>query len=97
MIALCPFCGSKAEQKEYDERGGYGEYERTIKYHLVVCGGCGAEGPKKHQKWLIDFTKYTVNDFRNNPILRARVEEEYEEYCRNVKQAALVAAILRKF
>ena len=31
-------------------------------------------------KCLADFTDYAVEDFRRNPILRAKVEEEYEIY-----------------
>lgn len=87
----CPFCGGSAEYEKSSVRSGYGEYERLETYHSVFCQKCRARGRKYHQKALVDYTSHTVSDFRNNPILRAKVEEEYEAYCEQTKQLAIEA------
>lgn len=87
----CPFCGGKAEQHQGLVRSGYGEYERTDTYHSVKCKECGASSKRFDQKHLADFTKYTVHDFRGNPILRAKVEDEYDAYCELLKQISVNA------
>ena len=87
----CPFCGGEAEQHQDLVRSGYGEYERTERYHAVKCKKCGASSKRVHQKHLIDFTKYTVRDFRENPILRAKVEDDYDAYCEQSKHLAVEA------
>ena len=87
----CPFCGGEAEQHQDLVRSGYGEYERQERYHVVNCKKCGASSKPFHQKHLIDFTKYTVRDFRENPILRAKVEDDYDAYCEQSKQLAVDA------
>ena len=40
---------------------------------------------------LCEFTKYTTAEFRANPILRARVEEEYDQYVETIKLNAIEA------
>ena len=34
-------------------------------------------------------SKYTVRDFRENPILRAKVEDDYDAYCEQSEQLAV--------
>ena len=82
----CPFCGSKAQIETRSERHGYGEYETIVNYMYAVCDGCQAESQKIVVKPLCDFTNYRVADFRNNPILRAKVEDEYQEFCDKIKK-----------
>ena len=90
-IKECPFCGGNAELDKDMVRSGYGEYEIRETYHSVKCKKCNASSKRIHQKHLIDFTKYTVRDFRENPILRAKVEDDYKAYCEQSKQLALEA------
>ena len=87
----CPFCGGEAEHRENQIRSGYGEYERTEHYHAVECRNCGASSKRIHQRHLIAFTRYTVRDFRENPILRAKIEDDYAAYCEQSKQLAVEA------
>ena len=90
-LLCCPFCGGDAELVICRNRTGYGEYERTETYHAVKCKKCGSTGKQYHEKALIDFTKYTVLDFRSNPILRAKVEDDYEAYQQQTKELAVAA------
>lgn len=87
----CPFCGGEGEYAEIRERIGYGSYERTETYHRVVCRKCGSHGRQLHQRCLADYTNYTVGDFRNDPALRARVEDEYDLYIADIKEIAIEA------
>ena len=90
-LEACPFCGGEAEYQKENVRSGYGEYERDETYHTIRCKKCGSSSKRVHQKHLIDFTKYTVSDFRQNPILRAKVEDDYDAYCEQSKQLAVGA------
>jgi hypothetical protein len=90
-IPSCPFCGGEAQAVVEQVRSGYGEYETANTYHSVKCTLCNSKGREYPQKPLVDFTKYTVADFRNNPILRAKVEDEYEAYCQQCKHQAIEA------
>jgi hypothetical protein len=87
----CPFCGGEAELREENGRHGYGEYERTLVFHVVRCRKCNSHGTRYEQKPLIEFTNYTVSDFRNNPILRAKVENDYDAYKVQTKEMAISA------
>ena len=87
----CPFCGGKAELLEQRSRTGYGEYERNDIYLGVQCLKCGSVGSRIHQKSLAELTVYTVGDFRGNPALRAKVEDEYEAYKEQTKDLATQA------
>ena len=89
QLKPCPFCGGNAILETQCNRSGYGEYESTEKYHVVCCEKCKAQGKRIHQQHLINFTKYTVRDFRENPILRAKVEDDYDSYCDQTKQLAI--------
>lgn len=90
-LEACPFCGGEAEYQKDSVRSGYGEYESHETYHAIKCKKCGSSSKRIHQKHLIDFTKYTVRDFRENPILRAKVEDDYDAYCEQSKQLAIDA------
>ncbi len=94
-LEACPFCGGDAEYQKENVRSGYGDYERSETYHTVRCKKCGSSSKRVHQKHLIDFTKYTVRDFRENPILRAKIEDDHDAYCEQSKQLAIDAWNLR--
>jgi hypothetical protein len=85
----CPFCGGEAEQIETVLYFGSGDYANSEEKQLCKCKACGTEGKMFHQKYLSEFTNYSVEDFRNNPLLRAKVEEEYESYVNSIKQQAI--------
>ena len=91
VLEPCPFCGGDAELQQDLERSGYDEYERQERYYVVRCKKCDASSKRFHQKHLIDFTKYTVKDFRENPILRAKVEDDYDAYCKQSNRLAIDA------
>jgi len=73
------------------ERIGYGSYERTHEYWVVECQSCSGSGKEYEQKPLCDYTNHTVADFRNNPILRAKVEDDYNAYVEQTKKLAIDA------
>ena len=96
-ILPCPFCASeKVELGEDSVRYGYGSYERFDTFYAVRCKDCGAKGKAFYQKPLRSFTEYTVQDFRDNPILRAKVEDEYSEYIDDMKLDAVKAWNIRR-
>lgn len=90
-LASCPFCGGESELREDNDRAGYGEYERRLTFHVVRCKNCAAQATRFEQKPLVDFTHHTVGDFRNNPALRAKVEDDYQVYVEQTKQMAMAA------
>lgn len=90
-LKRCPFCGGEPDLILRRERMGYGDYERALEFHVVRCLNCGALGKEFKQQALIDYTSHTVQDFRNNPILRAKVKDEYEKYISQTKELAIKA------
>lgn len=90
-LLRCPHCNGVAELKSKDERVGYGGYMRYIDYFYVACSGCGARTADFRKKSLAEFTVYTVQDFRDNPTLRAKVEDEYTIYCWQLEQETIDA------
>ncbi len=87
----CPFCGGKPELIQHGERFGYGSYEQTRKYWIVKCKNCTSSGKGYEQKPLCDYTNHTVDEFRDNPILRAKVEDDYDAYIEQTKHMAMSA------
>lgn len=75
----CPFCGGDAEIITHNDNRT-NEYFKSQDFLIGQCCQCGARSAKVHKKFLRDFTEHTVQDFRENPALRARVEEKYEVY-----------------
>lgn len=87
----CPFCGGEAELKKEHITVGDGSYRQYQDYHKVQCNTCLAQAERIRQQPLCNMTEHTVQDFRNNPALRAKVEDEYEEYCNKVRLKAVEA------
>jgi len=90
ILSPCPFCGGEAEFIEIIERVDRG-FMSLDYYYFVKCKVCGARGTRIYKKPLCDFTKHTVADFRENPALRARVEDEYEVFVESLKNQAVEA------
>ena len=86
-ILPCPFCASDNTEIHENHRD-------NVVY--VECGSCGSSGKRFYYKPLVSFTYYTIDDFRNNPILRAQVEEEYFEYKKSIELEAVKAWNIRK-
>jgi hypothetical protein len=90
-LKQCPFCGGNPELIVDYQRSGYGEYERNLEFHVVQCKNCSSKGRQFEQKPLCDFTAFTVAEFRSNPALRAKVEDEYNLYAEQTKELAVNA------
>ena len=90
QLEACPFCGSDAKMEDSLERGDPGWSTDKVE-HFVECMSCRARGPKFHQKYLAEFTDHTVAEFRADPILRAKVEDDYAAYVEQVKARAVAA------
>jgi len=88
-IKNCPFCNSKAKLNRLLSKVGHGEYERMVASVIVECEKCHSKSAEVMIMPLCDFTERTVSDFRNNPILQAKVEDEYEKYKDVRKEEAL--------
>ena len=54
-ILPCPFCGGKAEYSYYGE------------YRYIICGSCGARGPKK------DVKEYSRRPFGNLDVIELAI------------------------
>ena len=87
----CPFCNCKTanikEVRDINQNVGYGDTH----YLVAMCQECDATRGKTHLKTFNEFSKYTVRDFRESNLLRAKEEEAYESYKKEVM--AVVAAL----
>lgn len=90
-LKKCPFCSKEGRLNSRIEHVGDGEYSRYIDYFYVDCLGCGARTRDFIKKTLSEMTEYTVQDFRGNPVLRAKAEDDYEFYIKQVEQEAIEA------
>jgi len=79
-LKLCPFCGSTAklevERWENPNGAGWG----SGRYAYVRCSGCKSHGGYTSIDNFNMFSKYTVEDFRENNLLRAVEDERYQLY-----------------
>ena len=91
VLLCCAHCGGQAELKSKAERVGYAEYMSYADSFYVACSDCGARTADFRKKALAKTTDYTVQDFRENPALRAKVEDEYTVYCKQLEKEAISA------
>tara|TARA_R110000782_G_scaffold269643_1_gene368132 strand:- start:215 stop:526 length:312 start_codon:yes stop_codon:yes gene_type:complete len=84
-LKTCPFCGGVAALNSENRRVGYDEYESNVTLYFASCTKCGARTKTTQKPHLCDFTAHTVQDFRNNPLLRASVEDEFDAYLERIK------------
>jgi len=89
-IVQCPFCGGSAELKIKHHPSPNG-VAQSCDEAVVQCNVCKSQGSPYRLPRREDFTLYTVLDFRNNPAIRARIEEEYEGHCEMIKSMAVGA------
>ena len=87
-LKKCPFCGNSGELKLERTTMASGEYEYTDSVYIVRCVICFASASRVAVETLGQFTKHTVQDFRDNPALRARVEDEYAGYLKEKRYQA---------
>jgi ribosomal protein L37E len=85
-LNTCPFCGGKASHEEDYDKGSGDGYVLPFNRHCVRCKQCGAQSYAIRQKPLCEFSNHTVSDYRGNPILQARIQDEYEKYIEMLKQ-----------
>jgi len=79
----CSFCGSD-KIKLLDKDETISEYCK-YKYLIIVCDNCKATSGEYYIKFFNEFSKYTVQDFRENNALRSREEDSYELYINKEK------------
>ena len=78
-IKECPFCGGNGEVKE--ETFGHPNFGQTGHYYFYVeCTSCKARGGYVRIKYFNEFSEYTVEDFRQNNLVRAVEDEKYDCY-----------------
>jgi hypothetical protein len=82
----CPFCGGAPHPIEIGKRLGYGEYESHVTFLAITCGLCLASSSHIVKPTMHKFTEYTVQDFRQNPALRAKEEDGLESKINEVKK-----------
>jgi len=87
ILKRCPFCDGSPELSTLNTGTVYST--QTCQEMLVRCQDCGAKGPQFHKQYLAEWTNYTVQDFRNNPILMIKEEEKYNEYCKSIDTLAV--------
>lgn len=89
-LLLCPFCASpvllKTERWDNPNGSEYGSGNTVY----VECR-CGARGPSFELPHMSGFTKHTVQEFRDNPSLRAAEEERYSLHTASVERKAIEA------
>ncbi len=88
-ILPCPFCGKNEgtviEDEEDNSNAGYSGWL----YLRVACQHCGAMGERINAEYMCDFTKYSVEQFRKNPALRASEENKYQEYIKGIEDKVI--------
>ena len=75
-LKACPFCGGDAESFKYIESGG-GEYSSSQSMFRIRCKECWGCMTKRATAFC-DVSKYTVQDFRDDPTLRPIVTKQHE-------------------
>lgn len=88
-IKPCPFCGGHSQVLSTDSLGSDDGYCSGTPSYNVICSICGSRGQTVYYKWFRDTFSETVNDFRRNPSLRAKRDDEYEDI-RNAKKLEAV-------
>ena len=78
-IKRCPFCGGNAECKVADNNGSLDGYYSGFPAFRVECTKCGSSGELVAYTWFRDSFKEGVIEYRRNPSLRAKREDEYED------------------
>lgn len=94
-ISTCPFCegmGSIVEREDKNINIDYGDFP----YVIVICANCGSTGKKITIKYFNEFSKYTVEEFRNSNLLRANEALRYKEYLDDKKREAIEAWNMRR-
>jgi len=85
----CPFCGGEAELKVTDVSGGSDGYFSGWPERTVICMGCKSKGRSISFNHYNKFTTYSVQEFRNNPSLRASEDDRYEAYVKKHEAMAI--------
>lgn len=79
----CPFCGGVPKFNRYQDRFGYGEYEKHIEYCSVSCQICGARGHKVRIPTFVEFVPSDIGGvqyWRDNPHKRAEWDDKHQAH-----------------
>ena len=76
----CPFCGGDGELVDDDISSDSEGYYPGQNRKVVRCKRCKANGSHVNVMFFRQWSSCSVNDYRNNPALRARHEAEFSEY-----------------
>ena len=90
-IKDCPHCEDTGEVKKWVNKHRADDYYTPSDGFHVVCVDCEATSKIITYKNLRKFTSKKEGDFKNNPILCAKVSEEYDEYIEGIKAEVVVA------
>lgn len=82
----CPFCGGEA--KFVDALRHWAGNE-TSRYFSVVCTNCGAQPQQQFPHTFATKFNHSVQEYRDNPALRARCEDEYDVYIEEIKKITI--------
>jgi C4-type Zn-finger protein len=85
-ILPCPFCNREASLETKSERLGYDDFNRFVELLYVECSDCGSRTKDFRVKQLTEMSKYTVQDFRDDPTLRPKVQKDHAIYLEQLVQ-----------
>jgi ssDNA-binding Zn-finger/Zn-ribbon topoisomerase 1 len=88
VMLPCPFCGGEGYIKEdriINFNIGYDDFP----YVVIICKKCSSMGQKVNIIFFNRFSNYTVQEFRESNVLRAKEELRYEEYMKKCKNEAI--------
>ena len=83
-ILPCPFCNGEASLETRSEHFCYEGVFVELLY--VECSDCGSRTKDFRVKQFTEMTKYTVQDFRDDPTLRSKVQKDHAIYLEQLEQ-----------
>lgn len=89
MIKACPFCGKEGETRLETWTNPNGYAYGSCRYWFVECPTCKSKSGSVYVDNFNVFSKHTVQEFRENNLLRAVEEERYELYNNEQKNKAI--------
>ena len=95
VILPCPFCNREASLKSRTESVGYDDHMRFVELLYVECFGCGSRTKDFRIKGFDEMSEYTVQDFRDDPTLRSKVQKNHTIYLEQLKQEVVCAWNMR--
>lgn len=88
-LKCCPFCGGEAALQTESWTNPNGHEWGSGRTTYVRCSRCKAQGGHVSIDNFNMFSKHTVQDFRENNLLRAIEDERYKNYVIEQQATAL--------